>query len=362
MADPSDSPFAALEATFRLLTTGPEPLTLDGRLVGPPLPPRRIPLGELRDLMLQPRVPLRVRNAAVGVLLDRAKADGGAATVALAGVLLPGLRKLTAPRKGALPSRSADIEAEAIAGLLEGVCEFEAGKKRDPLKELFAASLRRVDRLVGRELTIRARHNADELPDLPSLPFGHPDLVLVAAVQDGAVCADDAFVIGETRLGGVSLAEVARMLQISPETLQKRRRRAEEALVAWLQTGFVRNRLPRTLNRDAGRPRRGRRLAELAHADHRTPEEVTRHPSGQPCGGGAGPTTPMRRGGNNPATERGHRSGRCDVQSEARARRAGGEGRRLRGCGRLPCPGCDRDPGGCRRQHSEPERRDLESP
>jgi hypothetical protein len=41
------SPYDTLETAFGLLTSGPDPLSLDGRLVGHGLPPRLIPLDEL---------------------------------------------------------------------------------------------------------------------------------------------------------------------------------------------------------------------------------------------------------------------------------------------------------------------------
>jgi hypothetical protein len=44
------SPFDTLEAGFRLLTSEPAALALDGRQVGHGAPARRIPLGELRNL------------------------------------------------------------------------------------------------------------------------------------------------------------------------------------------------------------------------------------------------------------------------------------------------------------------------
>src|SRR6266508_4121751 len=48
------SSFDTLETCFRLLTSGPAPLTLDGRHVGHGLPARPIPLGELRVLLQHP--------------------------------------------------------------------------------------------------------------------------------------------------------------------------------------------------------------------------------------------------------------------------------------------------------------------
>lgn len=363
MPEPSTSPFDTLETTFRLLVTGPEPLSLDGGLIGPPLPAHDIALGELRDLLLKSTTPHRARNRAIGLLLARAQAEHGAATVALAGVLLPGLRKVTYPLTKALSERAADVEAEALTGLLEAAERLEPDTPKLAWK-LVAAGLHRADRIVSRELTVRDRRAPIGLPEVPARPFGHPDLVLAEAVRDGVIRADDAFVIGETRLGGVALEEIARRLQVGAEALQKRRRRAEESLVSWLKTGYVRNRVPQTATRGAGRPRQGFRLTDIARTDRSTPEEVTHHPSDRPCAGGADPSITSTRppGGTRAASEKGHSGARCKDHRKARAGRSNREGGRLRDRRRLLGVDCDREPGGGRRDHAEPERRDRQSP
>jgi hypothetical protein len=53
------SPFDTLENCFRLLTTGPAPLAIDGRRLGHGLPTRQIPLGELRVLLHHPATTIR---------------------------------------------------------------------------------------------------------------------------------------------------------------------------------------------------------------------------------------------------------------------------------------------------------------
>src|SRR6266540_3503854 len=92
MPRPEALPFDQVDTVFRLLTTGPQPLSLDGRQVGYGLPTRQIPLDELRARLLHPSTSFAARDAAMAVLLAQAKAEGGAAVVGLVGVLLPGLR------------------------------------------------------------------------------------------------------------------------------------------------------------------------------------------------------------------------------------------------------------------------------
>ena len=124
----TDSPFDTLEKTFDLLVTGPNPLALDGTSLDG-LPDRAIPLGELKAMLLHPSMAFDVRDAVVDELVARSRAKGGAWTVGLAGVLLPGLRRAgvigvsDAELIGA--TRIGDVElgevANALGDQLQGV-------------------------------------------------------------------------------------------------------------------------------------------------------------------------------------------------------------------------------------------------
>jgi len=110
-----------LDTSFRLLVCGPSPLAIDGAALGHGLPARLIPLDELRALLLDRDTSYAARDAAVGELLCRARHQGGAWTVGLAGVLAPGLRRVAAALAGEYPGDRADIDAEVLAGLLDGI-------------------------------------------------------------------------------------------------------------------------------------------------------------------------------------------------------------------------------------------------
>lgn len=124
-----DSPFGTLEATFRLGCAGPRPWSIDGRCV-PGLPHRAIPLDELRGMLLHPSTSYRTRDAALSVLVSAARAEGGASTVGLAGVLLFGLRRSVSALCAVCPERSDDIEAEALAGLMAAIAATEPCRPR----------------------------------------------------------------------------------------------------------------------------------------------------------------------------------------------------------------------------------------
>ncbi|MDA8284065.1 MAG: hypothetical protein M0Z42_12425, partial [Actinomycetota bacterium] len=54
------------------------------------------------------------------------------------------------------------------------------------------------------------------------------------ALAEGGIEAGDAALIGDTRLGGMSLAEAASLLGMAVDSVRHRRRRAEARVVAWL--------------------------------------------------------------------------------------------------------------------------------
>lgn len=124
-----DSPFDTLETTFRLGCAGPKPWSIDGRCV-PGLADRTIPLDELRGMLLHPSTSYQTRDVALSLLVSAAQTQGGSATVGLAGVLLFGLRRSVSALCAACPKRADDIEAEALAGLVEAIAATEPGRPR----------------------------------------------------------------------------------------------------------------------------------------------------------------------------------------------------------------------------------------
>jgi hypothetical protein len=93
------SPFDTLETTFRLLTTGPRPLVLDGHTIGLRAGP--VGLVRLRAILFHPASGPALQRAALVALVERARRRRGAWVVGLAGVLLPGLRQHAWLRGGA---------------------------------------------------------------------------------------------------------------------------------------------------------------------------------------------------------------------------------------------------------------------
>lgn len=235
---PKLSPFDALEARVRLLCEGPSPLAVDGREVGPPFPRRPIPLTELAAMLLHPGTPYSARDRVIRVLIARAAEQAGAWTEGLAGILLPGLRAGLAPMAKAWPSRADDLQGDALVALIEAIPAFDA-----TVEPVAARLVWRVTssarRRQTREIALAGRRVADPLPAEPHRPWGHPDLVLGEAVRAQVISTDEAELIGETRLGGVSVHAYAAQRGVGDGTLRMRRMRAERRLVSWLSTSHV---------------------------------------------------------------------------------------------------------------------------
>ena len=67
------SPLDSADASFRALTTGPQPLALHAASLAAGLPDRLVPLDELRALLLHPATGARARNKVWAELVRRAR-------------------------------------------------------------------------------------------------------------------------------------------------------------------------------------------------------------------------------------------------------------------------------------------------
>lgn len=189
-------------------------------------------------------------------------------------MLLPGLRTAAWPLTHACPHAAADIEADMLAGLVLAVRNTRPGRAR-PAARLTWAARRAGEEFVRAERVERARPTALPASAEPPRPAGHPDLVLAQAVTEGVLCAEDAELIGATRLGEYDLHTAALVAGVSYRAIRERRRRAEAAVVAWLREiycpEFVANGGQNPGSSHGGRPRQApasRPSVEGAPADH----------------------------------------------------------------------------------------------
>ena len=231
-------PFEVLDRSFQLLVGEPAPLALDGFAVDG-LPNRPIPLDELRSMLLHPSVGFDTRDTALTWLVGRAQAEGGAWLVGLAGVLLPGIGRRVYPLCRAFPPLAQDLEAEALAGLLQAVRAWRCGQDRVATRLVWAAA-RAAHRLLGREAAVGEREVSVGLDlEAPARLASHGELVLDQAVAAGVVSRVDAELIAATRVEEVPLRLLAGRWGAGYEAFRKRRQRAEAALVGWLRAQGV---------------------------------------------------------------------------------------------------------------------------
>jgi hypothetical protein len=121
------SPLDAVEATFRLLATGPQPLVLKGQTIG--LRQDSIALWELRSLLFHPATGVVVQRAALVELIGRARRHRGAWMIGLVGVLLPGLHQQAACPPEGYSGGTAGSGGMALVNLLEHLDDPDLSKE-----------------------------------------------------------------------------------------------------------------------------------------------------------------------------------------------------------------------------------------
>jgi hypothetical protein len=226
-------PLDTARTAFDWLVTGPAPVSIDGRLF-PGLPPRRVPLHEVRDRLLHRRCPQATRDAVWAHLVLRSRTEGATWTVGCVGVALPALTRTAARLSARFAGDVTDIHAAVLTGFLAELAHLDLRKPRIMLRLRWAAY--RAGHTVVRDAFTAPRPSGIGLGSAaPTPPSGHPDFVLARAVAEGVLDATEAELIGATRLEGLPLATAAAARGVSYPTLHQTRRRAEHRLAAYLR-------------------------------------------------------------------------------------------------------------------------------
>ncbi|MFC7527526.1 hypothetical protein [Actinoplanes sp. GCM10030250] len=225
-----EQPFDVAANSFRLLTTGPEPLSIDGAALGGGLPARRIALSELASILMHPSCGYPTSDRVWRLLIEQARTGGPAWVVGAAGVALPGLRQ-AAYR---LRHYSGDVQAELLTAFVAVSRTVKPGGAK-VAQRLLSATFTAARSALHAEEPIRTTAPVQA----PVTAAGHPDMVLARAVAAGMITADVANLIGATRLEGVSLAAYAERHGRSYWAVAKERARAEELLVAAVRSGAL---------------------------------------------------------------------------------------------------------------------------
>lgn len=226
-----EQPFDVAATAFRLLTTGPEPLSVDGTALGEGLPARRIALSELSAILMHPSCGYTASDRAWRLLIEQAGTAGPAWVVGAAGVALPGLRQ-AAYR---LRSFGGDVQAELLTAFVAALRTVQPGGAKVAQRLLSAT-------FTAARAALRAdapRTSTSALASVPGTAEGHPDFVLARAMAAGVVTAAEAELIGATRLEGAPVAGYAKSTGRSYWAVAKERSRAEERLVAAVRAGVL---------------------------------------------------------------------------------------------------------------------------
>jgi hypothetical protein len=231
------SPFDEVAATLRLLCEGPQPLAVDGRRLRCGLPRRLIRVDELASVLAHPSCGHEARRRAWALLVARARAGDPAWVVGAVGVALPGLRRAAA-RLAHAPSR-VDVEADLLVGFLAALPGVDTDRPGVCARLVNAAQTRARAAVRAQEAAVAGEGRGGWGSALPPPPFGHPDLVLAKAVRCGVITAEEAELIGTTRLEETSLAAYADQAGMTRWAAHSRRRRAEARLVAAIGTGSL---------------------------------------------------------------------------------------------------------------------------
>jgi hypothetical protein len=236
------SPLDSADASFRALTQGPQPLALHAASFAPGLPGRLVPLDELRALLLHPATGAGARNKVWAELVRRARSGSPAWVVGLVGVAMPGLRRAAATLSASYRGDPADLQTEILTGFLAAMRGLDLDDlDRVPLASRLCWAAWRAGQAYA---CTDARYTASrrDLPDgydAPSMPWGHPDFVLAAAVTRGVLTPAQAQLIGRNRLEGIPLAQIASEMGISHSALCNRRKRAEKAITEAIRGGVL---------------------------------------------------------------------------------------------------------------------------
>jgi hypothetical protein len=230
-------PLDNARAAFEWLVTGPHPVSIDGRLF-PGLPVCRVPLDELRERLLRRHCPQALRDAVWRHLVLLSRSEGGTWTVGAVGVALPALTTIVATLSAKFVGDPSDIHAAVLAGFVAELAKIDLRKPRVMLRLRWAAY--RAGHVCVREaLDAPVPSGNGFCSSAPTPPWGHPDFVLARAVAENVITADEAELIGSTRLEGVALATAAEDRGVAYEATKKTRQRAEHRLIAYLLDGAV---------------------------------------------------------------------------------------------------------------------------
>ncbi|MER7544758.1 hypothetical protein ABTW95_17300 [Spirillospora sp. NPDC127506] len=226
------------EDSFRLLTRGPGPLTVDGRVIGQGLPQQPIDLNTLRDLLLERSASSDLKDQVWCELIRRARTGEPSWVVGCVGMAMPGLKSIAARIIRSSPSHLADdIVSELLTEFVAQVARIDTSRPHIAARLMFWARKGAL-RARGRE-TRHVPCDPRELAHRAAAANSDPVMLLLDAARQGVISPANAELIIATRLDGTSVQEYAQVQGVPAKRLYKQRHAAETLLVAAVQDGRI---------------------------------------------------------------------------------------------------------------------------
>lgn len=224
------------EHSFKQLTSGPAPLTIEGGTIGHGLPAGPIGLRDLRTLLLDRPGCDDLKDAVWRELVRRARTGDPAWVIGCIGVAMPGLRNTAARVVRSTPSHHADdLVAELVTEFIAQLTRIDIDRRRIAVRLLAWA---RKGALRARGHQVR-QEPADpkQFPARPAACGTGPEDLLVQAARSQIITFATADLIAATRLYGEEVSEIAQRRGVSANQLYKQRRVAEAKIVAAIREG-----------------------------------------------------------------------------------------------------------------------------
>ncbi|MFI9509057.1 hypothetical protein [Nocardia sp. NPDC052566] len=226
-------PLTAVQERFEQITARPVPLSPQAAAA---LPESPVTWGRLRELLADTSVPFTVMDvdAVWAWLISYARREGPDAVLACAGVAVPMMSGAAARLARRVEGDRADAEAAVLTAFVDAVGNINLGQTR------VWCALRWASYRGGRGWAKQQAMSPVPVPpaDLDKRWLrchGHPEHLLHQAVAEGVIDASSAMLIADTRLADRTLISLATERGQSYKQLNKRRKRAEVRLRAWLR-------------------------------------------------------------------------------------------------------------------------------
>ena len=196
----SPSHLDVIEQRFLALAAGPQPLTLDCAALGCGLPAEEKPLDEVRVLLLKRQTCWVTKDAVWRELVKRAHTMPEPWITVAAAMMMPGLKHIGGKLGSRYPGDRNDLDSEILEGFLQALDMADPSAPKIH-GQLYWAAFRRGHEACNREMRlVMSQSKLAETAVHTHSTYGHPDLVLAAAMLDGVVTPQQADLISEVLL------------------------------------------------------------------------------------------------------------------------------------------------------------------